>query len=75
MEKQIGAEAKLQASIQEGMIRLQIDQKGTMGGAGAYVYTTAEQLVQALCDLIPGDTAAEKAGAVMLEGLLKKISV
>lgn len=75
MEKQIGAEAKLKAEIVEGKVKLSIDQMGTMGGAGAYVYTTVDQLVDALCDLIPGDSTAEKAAAALLKSALNNVKV
>lgn len=71
METKLGKEATLKASFVEGKVRLQIDQSGTLGDAGAYIQTSPAQLRQALADLIPGDSTAEHMALGVVETALE----
>lgn len=54
--KKIGPETELIAELTaEGKLKLSVDQKGSIGGAGAYVYGEAYEIIDAITDLIPGD--------------------
>lgn len=75
MEQSIGPETKLKASIVEGKIRLQADYDGKQVDAGAYIASDVDSLVDALAELIPGDSALEKSIFGLVKVALKAVVV
>ena len=75
MEKQIGAEGKLVASVKDGKIRLEIQYDGKQLDGGAWVASDSDMLVDALAELIPGNSAVEQGAVAILKTALKNVTV
>lgn len=75
MESKIGPEAKLKAEMVDGKIKLSIDYDGKQLDSGVYIATDSDLLVDALLDLIPGDSAFEKSMGGLLKVALKSLSI
>lgn len=75
MEKEIGPETKVKAEIANGGIKLSVDYVGKQVGAGAYVTTSSDQLLDALGDLIPGDSSLEKGAIALLKAFFGTVKV
>ena len=55
IEKEIGPEAKLKVEFADGNLKLMVDHKGKIGGAGLYAEVDAFTLVDMITDAIPGE--------------------
>jgi len=75
MEKEIGAEGKLKASMVDGKIKLEVAYDGKQLDAGAYISSDSDALIDAIGGLIPGDSAFEKGALALLKVALKNVNV
>lgn len=75
MEKQVGPETKLKASVVDGKIRLSADYVGKQLGGGAYIDSDSSLLVDALLELIPGNSQFEATMGALLKAALKSVTV
>lgn len=55
VEKEIGPEAKLKVEFNEGSLKITVDYKGKLAGAGLFVEADAVQIIDAITDAIPGE--------------------
>lgn len=56
VEKDLGNELKLKVEYKDGQIGLSIVHQGKIGGATVMAYVDAPALVDAITDIIPGET-------------------
>lgn len=75
MEKPIGPEAKLKVEMINGKMQISVVYQGKQAGAAASVSTDSDLLVDAIMDLVPGDSGFEKTMAALLKAALKSVSV
>lgn len=75
MEKALGPEAKLKAEMVGGKIKLSVEYDGKQVDAAASVSTDSDLLVDALMELIPGDSAFERTMGELLKVALKSVAV
>ena len=75
MEKQLGAEGKLKAEMVGGKIKLSVEYDGKQVDAAASISSDSDLLVDAICALIPGDSALEKGAAALIKAALKNASL
>lgn len=75
MESALGKEGKLKAEMVGGKIKLSVEYDGAQVDAGAFISSDSSLLVDALCALIPGDSAMEKAAAEIIKSALKALKV
>lgn len=75
MEKQLGPEAKLKAEIVNGKIKLSLDYDGKQVDGGAYISSDSDVLVDALLELIPGNSPFEQGMGALLKSALKSVTV
>lgn len=72
MEKSVEISKELDGKVEfaNGMARISFDYHGKIGGAGAYVFVTSDEIIDALCKAIPGEID-NKLGE-LLKAALKK---
>ena len=75
MEKALGPEAKLKAEMVTGKIKLSVEYDGKQVDAAASISTDSDLLVDALMDLIPGDSVFERTMGELLKVALKSVAV
>lgn len=75
MEKQIGPEAKLKAELKGGKIALKLVYDGKLVDASVEIASDSDVLLDALLELIPGDSAIEQGAGAILKAALKNLSV
>jgi hypothetical protein len=75
MEKAIGAEGKLKAEMIGGKIKLSVVYDGAQVDGALSISSDSDLLVDAILELVPGDSAFEKTMGALLKTALKSISV
>jgi hypothetical protein len=75
MEQPLGPETKLKAAMVDGKLKLSIDYDGKQVDGGAYISADSDQVVDAILDLIPGDSVFEKTMGALLKTALKGLKV
>jgi hypothetical protein len=75
MEQAIGAEGKLKVAMVDGKLRLEVGYDGKQLDAGLFISVDSDQLVDAIMDLVPGDSAFEKSMGMLLKAALKGLKV
>ena len=69
MSQELGPEAKLKISKGNGAVRLELSYDGKQADGGAYIEIQPGLLVDALAELVPGDSQAEQ----LVKNLLKSV--
>jgi hypothetical protein len=75
MEKQLGPEAKLKLEIIDGDLHISVVYAGKGAGANAGVVVDSDYFIDALGELIPGDTMVESITLATLKTTLKALKV
>ncbi len=75
MEKEIGPEAKLKIELAAGKLKLSADYDGKQVDASLSISTDSDLLVDAIMELIPGDSPFERVMGDLLRVALKSVAV
>ncbi len=75
MEKELGPEGKIKIEVLAGKIKISVAYDGVQADAGAFIATDSDLLVDALMEVIPGDSPFEKMMGDLLKSALKSITV
>lgn len=75
MEKPIGPEAKLKVEMVNGKMQISVNYDGKQVDAMAAISADSDLLIDAIMDLVPGDSGFEKTMAALLKAALKSVAV
>ncbi len=75
METKIGSEGKFVATMKEGKIVLAVEYDGKQMDAKIEIAVGANELVDALANIVPGDSALEQSIAALLKSVLAGVKI
>ncbi len=75
MEKAVGPETKLKAEMVDGKMKLSAVYDGHQVDAAVSIMSDSDLVIDAILELIPGDSAFEKTMGMLLKTALKSVKV